>query len=158
MGLVAVFDNKSVYIVDVDNNTIVLTGHRDAKTKLWMIALQPITPDEERSALLAAQATEHKHICNATCAPTIDTAGDRVELFSRTFCSPAESTIINAVKKKWIRYPGINIHTLKRQRRRLRTHESAAGHLDQVYQNRTSTQTPCNLHSKKQNVASNQSM
>jgi hypothetical protein len=42
---------------------------------------------------------------------------------------------MQAVMKGWIKYPGITSKILKRHRHRLRTHESAAGHLDQVDQN-----------------------
>ena len=51
------------------------------------------------------------------------------------FCSATESTLINAVAKKWISFPGITLNVLKRHRHRLRTPVSAAGHLDQVQQN-----------------------
>jgi len=83
---------------------------------------------EGKAALVQGQA-------NGASAQKLDNAGDRVEFFSRTFSSAAESTLMNAVKKKWIKFPGITSNVLKRHRQRLRTHESAAGHLDQVHQN-----------------------
>ena len=172
-GLIAVFTKDAVFIVDVEAQTVILTGNRDAETRLWMIALRPITPSQEDSAIAAANAIslqhpngqqfDHKHAqqetekkmkktkkitsphqINKASMQTLDTAGDRVEFFSRVFCSPAESTLINAVTKRWIQFPGITANVLKRHRKRLRTHESAAGHLDQVHQNhhRRDTSTP----------------
>jgi hypothetical protein len=151
-------------MVDTDADEVVLTGRRDKATRLWMIALTPISPREEHNAVKRANVVKRKHPdkqklpkihlkkaatdsrtqtqqdqCNAACKQTLDTAGDRVEYFSRVFCSPAESTLINAVKKGWIQYPHITANVLKRHRHRLRTHESAAGHLDQVHQNHAST-------------------
>ena len=159
-GLVAVFTADMVYLVDADNGTVVLTGNRDPVTRLWMIALKPITAKQEKKALYEAQkvhdtpagsalerATTTPQLANGASVQKLDTSGDRVEFFSRTFSSAAESTLMNAVKKQWIRFPGITLATLKRNRHRLRTHESAAGHLDQVHQNhkmtapRTSTPT-----------------
>jgi hypothetical protein len=160
IGLTAVFTKTAVYMVDTDADEVVLTGRRDKATRLWMIALTPISPREEHNAVKRANVVKRKHPdkqklpkihlkkaatdsrtqtqqdqCNAACKQTLDTAGDRVEYFSRVFCSPAESTLINAVKKGWIQYPHITANVLKRHRHRLRTHESAAGHLDQVHQN-----------------------
>ena len=108
-----------------------------------MIALTPITPEQEKAALTAAQHMPAKaettqqpaSYMNATSIQKLDTAGDRVEFFSRVFSSPAESTILRAVKKGWIRFPGIADRILRRHKHRLRTPESAAGHLDQVQQN-----------------------
>ena len=160
-GLIAVFDKDRVYIVDLDSETVVLTGERDAHTRLWMIALKPIQPNEEKQAVKSAaqiaastvvkhksntkkQSTSPQHISpaqktsgkiNKLSEQKHDSVGDRVEFFSRTFCSPAESSLMEAVKKQWIRFPGISYKVLKRHRHRLRTHESAAGHLDQVHQN-----------------------
>jgi len=91
----------------------------------WGSSTEPNTIPSEKST----------GIINAASAQILDTAGDRVEFFSRVFCSPAASTLINAVKKKWISFPGITANILKRHIKRLRTHESAAGHLDQVHQN-----------------------
>ena len=42
-GLVAIFDKTRVYIVDPDQKTVVLTGNRNPKTRLWMIEMAPIT-------------------------------------------------------------------------------------------------------------------
>ena len=168
-GLIAIFDKEAVYIVDVDRNEVVLTGIRDEKTRLWMIAMQPISHHDEKSAIKAANIAYEKSasvggsyisaqefhsvhdegdveqsendprdlasFANAASTQKLDTAGDRVEFFSRVFCSAAESTLINAVTKSWIKFPGITAQTLKRHRHRMRTHESAAGHLDQVHQN-----------------------
>jgi hypothetical protein len=164
VGLVAVFDKHKVYIVDPESDAVVLTGNRDTHTRLWMIALTPITPVEEKNAVCAAQkkaialAAHAKqvpqHAKTVDCAGGItrpeektegkannvseqksDTVGDRVEFFGRIFCSAAETTLMEAVKKRWIKFPGITSKVLKRHRHRLRTHESAAGHLDQVHQN-----------------------
>ena len=138
--LTAVFTKEAVYIVDTAEDTVILTGHRDTITRLWMIALEPITNSQEQQAITTAhqnkQSTQQKLLtANKASAQPLDTAGDRVEFFSRTFCSPVESTLINAVQKRWIKYPGITANILKRHRKRLRTHESAAGHLDQAHQN-----------------------
>ena len=169
-GLIAVFTADMVHLVDADTGTVVLTGDRDPVTRLWMIALRPITEKQEKKALDEAQklqnaagsipdeaqklenaagsmpehaastpSAEHSQQANGASAQKLDTAGDRVEFFSRTFSSASESTIMNAVKKQWIRYPGITLDTLKRNRHRMRTHESAAGHLDQVHQNHKTT-------------------
>ena len=149
-GLTAVFTADSVYIVDAENEVVVLSGERDPDTRLWMIALKPITAEQERHAINSATATviraqktrgkadgqtPDQGLMNAASVQQCDTAGDRVEFFSRTFASAAESTLMNAVKKKWIKFPGITSRVLTRHRHRLRTHESAAGHLDQVHQN-----------------------
>lgn len=167
-GLTAVFTKNAVFIVDTEANNVILTGLRDRKTRLWMIALRPITPQEEKSAIATANAinmnqtagqnSNHQqpsppkrkvenlkkttHRINKASTQILDTAGDRVEFFSRVFCSPAESTIINAVTKRWIQFPGITANILKRHRKRLRTHESAAGHLDQIHQNHHRRETP----------------
>ena len=148
LGLKAVFDKTAVYIVNTECEEIVLSGTRDPDTRLWMIALQPITRTQENWAINAANIVadtefmaEQKSLpaqaahINAISEQKLDTAGDRVEHFSRVFCSAAESTLIKAVSQNWIRYPGITGNVLKRHRHRLRTHESAAGHLDQVQQN-----------------------
>ena len=174
IGLTAVFDRTDVYIVDTECEQVVLTGKRDPKTRLWMIAMQPITKNQEKRAVKRANAIQlkrgasdsvtstpysddivhqekqstcpetstplvvdlgNRQAANAISAQKLDCAGDKVEFFSRVFCSAAESTLINAVKKGWIRYPGITCKTLKRHRHRLRTHASAAGHLDQIHQN-----------------------
>ena len=143
MGLLAIYTSEAVYIINPDFNEVVLTGTRDADTRLWMIALTPITLEQEKAALTAAQHMPAKDettqkpasYMNATSIQKLDTAGDRVEFFSRVFSSPAESTILRAVKKRWIRFPGITDRILRRHKHRLRTPESAAGHLDQVQQN-----------------------
>ena len=163
-GLIAVFTKTAVFIVDIEAQQVILTGRRDAKTRLWMIALRPITAPEKKTAIARANAIcrEHPnghdlrtppphtstaeqtkktikntspHRINKASLQALDTAGDRVEFFSRVFCSPVETTLINAVTKGWIQFPGITANILKRHRKRLRTHESAAGHLDQVHQN-----------------------
>jgi len=147
-GLIAVFTSENVYLVDTDTGTVVLTGDRDPETRLWMIAIHPISPEQEKNALNQAQKIHNAAFtsppdcsaavpesANGASAQKLDNSGDRVEFFSRTFSSAAESTLINAVKKKWIQYPGITLAILQRNRHRLRTHESAAGHLDQVHQN-----------------------
>ena len=151
IGLHAIFDKNKVYIVDPQSQAVVLTGDRDPITKLWMIALKPITEAEEKSAVRTANSCRQqtqkitspdsektqksKQKINSVSAQNLDTAGDRVEFFSRVFCSAAESTLLNAVKKGWIKFPGITLNILKRHRHRLRTHEAAAGHLDQTHQN-----------------------
>ena len=140
IGLTTIFTKYGAYVVDTDSEEVVLTGRRDPTTRLYMIALKPITEDENTHAInQALKSTQHPqqatHVINAASTQILDTAGDRVEFFSRVFCSAAESTLIKAVKKKWVVFPGITANILKRHRRRLRTHESAAGHLDQVHQN-----------------------
>ena len=147
-GLIAVFTADNVYLVDTDTGTVVLTGDRDPDTRLWMIAIHPISAAQEKNALNQAQKIHNAAFTSPAAVPVVqangasaqklDNAGDRVEFFSRTFSSAAESTLINAVKKNWIQFPGISLATLKRNRHRLRTHESAAGHLDQVHQNHKS--------------------
>jgi len=137
---VAIFDKTRVYIVDPDQKTVVLTGNRNPKTRLWMIEMAPITAVEhEKAAQRAAQATNMPHQINNLSAQQHDTVGDRVEFFSRTFASAAETTLFEAVNKGWIKFPGITTKILRRHKHRLRTHASAAGHLDQVHQNH---QTP----------------
>jgi hypothetical protein len=140
-GLVAIFDKTRVYIVDPEQKTVVLTGNRNAKTRLWMIELAPITAAEhDKAAHRAARAQNMpQQQVNNLSAQQLDTVGDRVEFFSRTFASAAETTLYEAVKKRWIKFPGITAKILRRHKHRLRTHASAAGHLDQVHQNH---QTP----------------
>lgn len=139
-GLVAVFDKNKVFIVDPNQKSVVLTGNRDQKTRLWMIQLSPITQGEEKKACSAAATSKNSprktpYRANNVSAQQLDTVGDRVEFFSRTFASAAETTLFQAVKKRWIKFPGITAKILRRHKHRLRTHSSAAGHLDQVHQN-----------------------
>lgn len=153
-GLTAVFTANAVYIVDADNEVVVLSGERDPTTRLWMIALTPITPKNEHIALRQAQAAVWKKSRNSTppvsdqgqangaSVQKLDNSGDRVEFFSRVFSSMAEPTIMQAIKRNWIKFPGITLRILKQQRHRLRTHESAAGHLDQVHQNHQPSAQP----------------
>ena len=134
MGLVAIFDKDHVYLVNPHTQDVALTGDRQPN-KLWMIKIKPISNDQEQYAVQQANQTLPMKYCNAVSQQKLDSAGDRVEFFSRTFCSPAESALINAVAKKWIKIPVITVNVLKRYRHRLRTHQSAAGHLDQLHQN-----------------------
>jgi hypothetical protein len=88
---------------------------------------------------------------NAISQQKLDTAGDRVEFLSRTFGSPAESTLITALEKGYFQFPGVTLRTVKHNRHRLRTPESAAGHLDQARQNSKShTKQP--LHQDNSDV------
>jgi hypothetical protein len=105
-----------------------------------MIQLSPITQGEEKKACSAAATSKNSprktpYRANNVSAQQLDTVGDRVEFFSRTFASAAETTLFQAVKKRWIKFPGITAKILRRHKHRLRTHSSAAGHLDQVHQN-----------------------
>jgi hypothetical protein len=169
IGLVTVFDAEAAYVVDKTSKEVVLTGVRDEHTRLWMIKLSPITPQEEHRAINEAMRSRNKCVTyirtkntnskksensdffslvkksgnsNAACQQTLDSAGDRVEFFGRVFCSATESTLMQAVKKRWIEYPGITPAILKRHQKRLRTHENAAGHLDQVHQNHKTQASP----------------
>ena len=149
IGLTTIFTKDGAYVVDTDRQEVVLTGRRDPKTRLYMIALKPITETENTHAINQAMASiqqQHENAINAASTQILDTAGDRVEFFSRVFCSAAESTLIQAVKKRWIVFPGITANILKRHRRRLRTHESAAGHLDQAHQNHQRHNGPTLTH------------
>ena len=153
LGLTAIFDKTAVYIVNTTDKEVILTGKRDPQTKLWMIAIDPITPQQEQQAVLQAiQYETQLHQANALSHQKFDNAGDRVEFFSRIFCSATESTLINAVKKGWIKYPGITVRTLQRHKHRLRTPTSAAGHLDQTQQNRRPRQygTPIDPNAQQQ--------
>ena len=142
-GLVAVFDKNKVFIVDPDQKSVVLTGTRNQKTRLWMIQMKPISATEENTACAAAEVSKNApRVSNNVSAQQHDTVGDRVEFFSRTFASAAETTLFNAVKKRWIKFPGITTKILRRHRHRMRTHEVAAGHLDQVHQNHQPNRTP----------------
>ena len=89
------------------------------------------------------------HTANAVSAQKLDSAGDRVEFWSRTFGSPAESTFITAMERGFIKPPGLTVLTVKRHKHRLRTRQAAAGHLDQVRQN-------IKAHSCKDHTASPQ--
>ena len=103
-GLIAVFDKQKVSIVDPVAESVVLTGDRDSRTRLWMIALKPITPTAEKNAVCAAKkkallAAAHAVKNPATLlepgnevgnANTVseqksDTVGDRVEFSAASF-------------------------------------------------------------------------
>ena len=56
-GLIAIYDKEYVYIVNLETNDVVLTGIRDPSTKLWMIAIKPITQTQEHMAVHQAQTT-----------------------------------------------------------------------------------------------------
>jgi hypothetical protein len=150
-GYIAVYTKSKVSILDQNTGNTLLEGFRDNNSRLWMIDL--ISKKEEillergnigsnrrnESALSDTNLISRDILtiprANAISQQKLDIAGDRVEFLSRTFGSPAESTLVTALEKGYFHFPGITLRTVKRHRNRLRTPESAAGHLDQARQN-----------------------
>ena len=133
-GCTAIYTADVVKIKDQWGAQI-LTGFRDALTRLWMIDVAKHSPAPPSMPRAPAAI-------NAVSQQPLDTVGDRVEFLSRTFGSPAESTLLEALDKGYFTFPGVTARTARRYRHRLRTPESAAGHLDQVRQNNKARALP----------------
>ena len=51
IGLTTIFTKDSAYVVGTERNEVVLTGRRDPHTRLYMLALKPITPEDNAHAI-----------------------------------------------------------------------------------------------------------
>jgi hypothetical protein len=117
-GMTAVYTRGSVDIYDA-NSSLVLQGHREMSSRLWMIDIDPQPP----------------HI-SASLAGT--TQADIVRFYHSAFGSPAVSTFLAAVRAGFIQIPGLTAAMITRHPPNPTA--TAKGHLDQSRQNQRSTQ------------------
>jgi hypothetical protein len=94
-GLIAVFIANMVHLVvpisNKEEQHAVITASRTTTAVNCANSIVKVKKNRGKTSLAQGQA-------NGASAQKLDNAGDRVEFFSRTFSSAAESTLMNAVK------------------------------------------------------------
>ena len=121
-GCTAKFTADGVTITD-SSDTVILHGHRSQLTRMWTINL---TPPPSISAVVITEPQ--------------GTQANVVDFYHAAMGSPAPSTFLAALKKKYIDFPGLTLEIATKYMPN--SVATSKGHMDQFRQGHRSTQAP----------------
>jgi hypothetical protein len=121
-GCEAIFTKDKVEITH--NNKVLLTGHRDMTTRLWMVNLQqPPQPTAESIGMMTTETS---------------TLPELMSFLHGAMYSPTPTTFIKAIKKNFLTtWPGLTAANVRQHLPK--SLATAKGHLDQTRKNIKST-------------------
>ena len=114
LGLRVTYCSTWVTVLNSINDTVI-KGHRDPKSRLWMVDL------------LSLRTKEPELIGSASAAIRLDSVSDFVNFWHAAYGSPAASTFVGAIDNGYIRVPGLS--SAKVRRHLPNTIATAHGHL-----------------------------
>lgn len=127
LGLRVTYCKTMVKAIDKDDN-IVIQGHRDTRSGLWMVDLKLLSIASDISGeASAAVRIDSFSSGSASAAIRLDSASDFVNYWHAAYGSPAASTFVEAIDNGYICVPGLS--SAKVRRHLPNTIATAHGHL-----------------------------